>query len=61
MNVATAIDLLQKIRENPDYHVPLNEFEAIGIAIVVLASLEPSSSKLIDALLTSSDYPPRLS
>lgn len=51
MNVAEAIRHLISIRDNPKYDVPVNEFEALGVAIAVCGSLSDQRIKVIDHIL----------
>lgn len=52
MTVNESIIALNLMRESGELDLNPEEFKAIGLSIVVLASLEPSQVKLIDTLMS---------
>ncbi|MBA7525866.1 hypothetical protein ES705_18024 [subsurface metagenome] len=57
MTVAETIKSLSDLREDGSKDITLRQFEAIGVAICVLASLEPAELCLVDTLLAYQDAP----
>jgi len=55
MNSTEAIKTLSDLRENQEKDLSLDEWYAIGIAVVVLVSLNPTERLVIDALLSVPD------
>lgn len=53
MTVAEATKALSDLRDDPGMDLSVPEFQAIGIAICILGSLEPSQRALIDRLIAT--------
>ncbi|MBA7555992.1 hypothetical protein ES705_48686 [subsurface metagenome] len=51
MTVAEAIKYLSDLREEVSNDLSIQECQAIGVALLVLKTLEPSQRAMVDALL----------
>jgi uncharacterized protein YwlG (UPF0340 family) len=51
MTVAEAIKILNDLREKEGVSLTVHQCHAIGVAIVVLVSLDPSQAAMIDQFL----------
>lgn len=55
MLTSEALHIISEYRDQHAAELTLPEFEAAGIAMVVLAALDPAERTLVDAILSQSD------